>query len=65
MDKDAAEGVGKSVYKVEEEAAEEVMEKAASHMKNLLKYYMSPITLNMKSGPHSRKRQEKGYQRTW
>ena len=60
MDKYAVDYLRQEVIEVYDDADEEVMDKAASHMKVGLKYQMSPITLNMKSGPHSRERKEKG-----
>ena len=45
---------------VDKEKYEEVVEKAAAHMKMGLKSHMSCITLRMQSGSHSQTKQEKG-----
>ena len=60
MDKDAAEDVGEEINVVDEDAAEEVVEEVATHIKMGLTSHMSPVTLKMRSGLHSRTRQEKG-----
>ena len=45
------------MYKAEEDSAEEVMDEAAVYMKTVLISHMSPVTLKIQSGPHSRMRQ--------
>ena len=54
-----AEDVAEEVYTVEEDTFAEVVEEAAAHMKIELKSHMSPITLKIRSGPHSQTIQEK------
>ena len=55
-----AEDVEEEVDKVEEDTSKEAMEGSASHMKMVLTSHMSPVTLNIQSGPHSQKIQGKG-----
>ena len=57
MAKEAAYDVGEEVYKVEEDTAEQVVEEAASHMKIVFIYHMSPMTLSMHSGTNFQTRQ--------
>ena len=52
MNQDAAEDLVKDVDKLKEDAAEEVVEEAAAHMKTELESHMSPVTLDIKSGTH-------------
>ena len=54
---DETEYVGEGVDEVDEDAAEKIAEKVAAHMKMVLKYQMSTITLKMRSGMHSLTRQ--------
>ena len=59
-----AEDVEEYVDKVEEDTAEEVLEKAAPHMKMELTSQISPVTLKIQSGPHSQMIQGNGSLRT-
>ena len=45
------------MYKVDEEAEEEVMQEAAAHIKMGLSSQMSPVTLKIQSGLNCQKRQ--------
>ena len=47
------EDVEEEVGEVEEYTSEDVTEGAESHMKMELISHMSPVTLNIQSGPHS------------
>ena len=49
---------------LEEDMVEEVVEEAAAHMKMELTSQISPVTLKIKTGPHSKTIQEKGSLRT-
>ena len=64
MEEVVAEDVEEEVYKVEEETSKEVLEGATAHMKMELTYQMSPITLKIQSGPHSKTIEVKGSMRT-
>ena len=62
MAEDATEDVGEEVD--EENTAKEAVKEAEAHMKMGLTSHMSLVTLRMQSGPHYKKRQEKGQHRT-
>ena len=53
MPEDAADDVEEEVDEVEEGVVKEVMEELVAHMQMGFKSQMSPVTLKMKSGPHS------------
>ena len=55
----AAEDVDEEADEVEEETADEVVEGSAAHMKMVLTYYISPVTLKIHNGLHSKTRQGK------
>ena len=61
----AAEYVEEEVDKVEEDTAKKVMKKGSAHIKTELTYHMSPVTLNIQSGLHSKMIQGRGSLRTW
>ena len=56
---DVAKDVGEEVNGLDEAGADEVVEEVAANIKMGLTSQMSPVTLNMQSGTHSRTRQEK------
>ena len=51
--------MGEEEEDVEEDEAEEVAEETLAHMKVGLTYKMSPITLNIQSGTHSKQDKKK------
>ena len=53
MEEVVAENVEEEVDKIEEYTSEEVVEGAAAHSKMEFKSKMSPVPLNIQSGPHS------------
>ena len=53
MSEVAEEDVEEDMDTVEEGTAKEVVEEAEAHMKMELTYQMPPVTLKIKSGPHS------------
>ena len=53
------------VNKIEEDTSEELAEGSAAHIKMELTPHMSPVTLNIQIGPHSKTIQGKGYLRAW
>ena len=60
----AAEDVEEKLDTLEEDMVEEVVEEAAAHMKMELTSQISPVTLKIKTGPHSKTIQEKVSLRT-
>ena len=52
-----------SLYKAEEDAAEEVVEEVSAHMKMVFTSQMSPVTLKINSRTNSQMIQEKEQQR--
>ena len=64
MSEVVAEDVEEEVKELEEDIFEEVVDWAAAHMKMELIYLMSPITLNIQSGPQSQTIQGKESLRT-
>ena len=59
MANDGSEGVGEDMDEVEEDTAKEVMGEAESQMKMAFTSQMSPVTLKIKGGSLSQKKQEK------
>ena len=64
MEEIVTEDAEAEVDKVEEDMSKEIVEGAEAHMKMELTSQMSPVTLNIKSGPHSQTIQGKGSLRT-
>ena len=64
MEEVVKEDVEEEVDEVEEDTSKEIMEGAAAHMKIELSSHMSPVTLKIKSEPHSQMIQGKGSLRT-
>ena len=60
MANDAVQDVEEEAENVEEDTAKEVMEEAIEHIKTGVKSHMSPVNLNMQSGPHYQTNKEKG-----
>ena len=64
MEEVVKEDVEEEVDKVKEDTSKEIVEGAAAHMKMELISHMSPVTLKIKSEPHSQTIQGKGSLRT-